>query len=848
MFNKVSIFITYLLYVSYMLFPVTSLSAMSDPQKTQNSADYPLIPIEFHEVVLQDDFWLPRLKIQREVLLPHAFKETKVGVEHLRAAARFHAGFDVSNHQAHPFIDSDLYKVMEGAAYLLKLREDPQLEARMDGIIRIIKDAQREDGYLYPSHITGAAAKINSGMGKRPYSYVEHSHELYNMGHLYEAAIAYYQATGKDELLKIAEKNAQHINKVFFEGDRNYNNGVPVNQAPGHEEIELALVKLYRLTDNKLYFEMAQRFLDIRGVTYLPNGRGTTAPEYGQQHLPVREQSEAVGHAVRATYLYAAMADVGAISGNKDYSLALDRIWNNIVNTRMHITGGLGAVHGIEGFGPQYDLPNAEAFDETCAAVGNVLVNYRMFLLHKDAKYLDVAEVALYNNVLAGVSLKGDTFFYLNPLAADGFKGFNHGHKTRASWFGTACCPSNLARLVPQLTGMMYATDKDNLYLSLYAGNKTTISLNNTEVELQQSTKYPLDGNIKLQVSPSTAVQFNLHMRIPTWTGNKQFVPGKLYSYIDESYEPVEISVNNQRVNYQIENGFAVISRQWNVGDVVEMNLPMIVRANVTIEKVEANHDRVAFTRGPLVMCAESIDNQEGTINRFVFNNLSSDIKGESKIKQIVNGHSTVFVDMSCTELIDEQGNSKESQIQMIPYYAWNNRGVGSMSVWMPRNKSLATIIDNPMGKDSLFKNVLASHTFELDSDWAVGDRIMPSHSDDHSIPRWTSWPQRSTPQWLVCELKKPSNIRSIAVYWYDDRPSGGECAVPESWSLEVYADGKWKPFDLYLTDSYGTQTSQFNVVHPAAPLTCSKFRILMNAQRDLGMGILEVDVEFEGD
>ncbi|SVB20610.1 uncharacterized protein METZ01_LOCUS173464, partial [marine metagenome] len=412
--------------------------------------DQPLQPVPFHKVEMTSEFWRPRLITQRKVLVPFAFEKTQRGVDHLQTAADFLAGKKVEGHRAHRFIDSDLYKVMEGAAYLAQLQDDPELEAQFDRIVDVIAAAQEPNGYLYPSHTTGVGRAKNM-MGDKPYTYVVHSHELYNMGHMYEAAVAYYLATGKDKLLKVAEKNAQHVNKVFFEGDPKYNGGKPIRQAPGHQEIELALVKLHKVTGKQLYLDMARKFLEVRGVTYSPQGEGVRSRTYAQQQAPVTEQKEAVGHAVRATYLYAGMADVGQLTDNPAYAEALDRIWGNIVNTRMHITGGLGAIHGIEGFGPQYLLPNDDAFNETCAAVGNVLFNYRMFLLHKDAKYLDVAEVALLNNVLAAVNLEGNRFFYVNPLGADGKYPFNHGTGGRAPWFGTACCPSNMARLLPQV-------------------------------------------------------------------------------------------------------------------------------------------------------------------------------------------------------------------------------------------------------------------------------------------------------------------------------------------------------------------------------------------------------------
>lgn len=431
--------------------------------------------IPFEQVTLEDNFWRPRLIIQKETLVPFALDKVRPAMDNLRKTGQYLRGDSSELPFPHRFVASDLYKVMEGAAYLLTLEKDPALEHTMDSIIDLIGSAQKPDGYLYEAHTTGVSAQHEhwggGGMGDRPYSWVVHSHELYNMGHMYEGAVAYYRATGKDKWLRIAEKSARHINHVFFEGDPAYNGGKPVMQAPGHEEIELALVKLYQATGDTLYLNMAKKFIDIRGVTFKPEGDGVMSPSYAQQHQPVREQRKAVGHAVRAAYLYSGMADVMAQTGDTSLRPALDSIWGNIVDTRMHITGGLGAVHGIEGFGPEYELPNLEAYDETCAAVGNVLFNYRMFMAEKDGKYIDVAEVALYNNVLAGVNLEGNRFFYVNPLEANGRRAFNQGLKGRAPWFGTACCPSNLARLIPQIPGMMYAHTDDDIYCTFYGGD-----------------------------------------------------------------------------------------------------------------------------------------------------------------------------------------------------------------------------------------------------------------------------------------------------------------------------------------------------------------------------------------
>ena len=642
--------------------------------------DYPLAPVPFNQVELADDFWRPRLETQIEVTVPHALEQTEPAVENLRRCGNLLHDRGGERPFPHRFVSSDLYKVMEGAAYLLMLRRDPELERRLDEIIRIIADAQRDDGYLYVAHIANVANPRE--MGKTPYSYVVHSHELYNMGHMYEGAVAYYRATGKDAWLKVAEKSARHIHKVFFEGDANYNGGKPVRQAPGHEEIELALSKLYRVTGERLYLDLAKKFLDVRGVTYRPDGEGVMAPTYAQQHKPVARQRKAVGHAVRAGYLYAGMADVSALTGDRSYARALELIWHNIVDAKMPITGGLGSVRGIEGFGPEYVLPNKEAYNETCAAVANVLFNVRMFLLRRDARYFDVAEVALLNNALAGVSLSGDRFFYVNPLEADGETKFNHGSASRAPWFGCACCPSNIARLVPQVSGFMYAHTGDAIYVTLYGGNRTAIPLDGGAVKVTQTSRYPFDGRVDLVLAPAKPQTFALHLRIPTWA-REQFVPGALYRYAKDEVEPWTVRVNGEPVEAPLEKGFVVIDRTWRLGDKVRLDLPMPVRLNTCHPKVEANRGRIAVTRGPLVYCAEEVDNG-GPVQRFVMPEWPE--ADHVKTAAFAGGPLAGIVKVTLpAKEVGAGGSARDAALTLVPYYAWNNRGETSMVVWLPR-------------------------------------------------------------------------------------------------------------------------------------------------------------------
>ena len=820
--------------MKFFLLVFFSFSALTFPTIGQANIE----PVPFHEVEMTSDFWRPRLITQRKVLVPFAFEKTKPGVAHLQAAADFLAGKKVENHRPHRFIDSDLYKVMEGAAYLAQLQDDPELEAQFDRIVDVIASAQEPNGYLYPSHTTKVGTEKNM-MGNEPYTFVVHSHELYNMGHLYEAAIAYYQATGKDKLLKVAEKNARHVNQVFFVGDPKYNGGKPIRQAPGHQEMELALVKLHKVTGKKLYLEMAEKFLEIRGKTYVPDGEGVMSPTYAQQHAPLEKQSEAVGHAVRATYLYAAMADLAHLKKKNSYTRALHRIWGNVTDTRMHITGGLGAVHGIEGFGPSYLLPNADAFNETCAAVGNVLFNFRMFLVHKDAKYLDVAEVSLLNNVLAAVNLEGNRFFYVNPLEADGKYPFNHGTMGRAPWFGTACCPSNMARLLPQVQGMTYAHDDENLYLAMYADTSTKLDIAGTTLAISQKTDYPNQGRVEVSLNPQKPADFSLRLRIPTWTG-KQFVPGKLYSYLNSSSEKWEVSVNGKKVSPKTELGFAVLNRKWKKGDKVVLELPMPTRLNECDERVEDNHDRVAFTRGPFVLCAEEIDNG-GATQRFFLDEKPA--VGKTKVSRVKHPAGSFVKVVSQANALTEKGQSEKRNLSLVPYYAWNNRKPGSMSIWFPTTPELAVFDPHALPKKSIFKTLKASHTSDLDTVSAIGDGKEPRWSSGKKVPRWTSRPQLGKEQWVEGHFAKPRKLRDVGVYWMQDQQ---DVKFPKEWSLEVRNKGEWKPFELYVTDRYDNRANQYNVVHPAAPLTCDAIRIKMIPKEDAAVGILEVKVVFE--
>ena len=643
------------------------------PAAVCSAKDKSIKPVPFTDVTITGGFWQERIQTELDVTVPFSVGHCAPAVERFRQCADYLSGKSSQKPIPHRFISSDMYKVMEGVAYSLMLRKNEELEAWMDTTIALIGSCQQEDGYLYITHMCGNPAV--GEMGPRPYTYVVHSHELYNMDHLYEAAVAYWQATGKTSLMEIAEKSARHINKVFFEGDPAYNDGKPVNQAPGHEEIELALCKMYRATGERFYLDLAKKFLEIRGVTYCPDGTGVNAPDYAQQHMPVAQQREAVGHSVRALYLYTGMAQVDALLGESDYAEALDAIWTNLVSARMHVTGGLGAGMGIEGFGENYYLPNKTAYNETCAACANVFFNESMFLTEGDAKYLDVAELSLFNNALAGISLSGDRFFYVNPLEADDRHAFNFGSFSRAEWFGCACCPPNISRLILQAPGYMYAYGDKDIYVTLYAQNRVTVPLKRGNVAIDQTTSYPFEGTVKLTVNPEKKSAFGLGLRIPTWAQGEDFTPLGLYSYVRKDACKVEIRVNGEQVPFSIDKGFATIRRRWKKGDVVEIDLGMQPRRIAADARVKEDESCQAVVMGPVVFCAEGVDNcckvQELSL-----------AEGPIEEKPIAEGPLKGLPSLKTSGSL---ADGTQTSVTFVPYYAWDNRGPQkTMKVWIP--------------------------------------------------------------------------------------------------------------------------------------------------------------------
>jgi len=541
--------------------------------------DYPIRSVPFLKVRMNDEFWSKRVETNRTVTLPHNFKECEETgrIDNFAIAAGLKQGKFRGIH----FNDSDVFKVIEGACYHLATYRDPEIDTYLDDLIKKIASAQENDGYLYTARRLIREDYQPPGGKERWVGIKDGSHELYNVGHLYEAAVAHYLATGKRSLLDVALKNADLLCATFGPGKR--------GEVPGHQEIEIGLCKLYRVTGQEKYLNLAKFFLDERG-----NAKGhELIGEYAQDHKPVREQEEAVGHAVRAMYMYSGMADVAALTGDASYAKALDRIWEDVVGTKLYITGGIGATGGNEGFSFPYVLPNMSAYCETCAAIANALWNHRMFLLHGDAKYIDVLERVIYNGFLSGVSMDGDRFFYPNRL--ESYQG-----ATRSAWFDCACCPTNVVRFVPSIAGYIYAQKGNDLYINLFVGSETTIESARRNVKVAQATRYPWEGRVKIMIDPDAPAEFTLKIRIPGWVRNRP-VPSDLYRYLDRVEPNVVIKVNGERAPFTEEEGYASFQRTWRKNDLVEIDFPMPIRRVVANESVEEDRGKVALERGPIV-------------------------------------------------------------------------------------------------------------------------------------------------------------------------------------------------------------------------------------------------------
>jgi len=630
-------------------------------EKSPSFSDYPIKPVPFTKVKISDDFWAPRLLTNHKTTIPIAFqKAEETGrIDNFLIAGKLKEGKFCS---LYPFDDSDVYKNIEAACYSMQLYPDPELNAYLDSLIGYITAAQESDGYLYTNRTINPQNTHEMAGKQRWEKEEESSHELYNAGHLYEAAVAHFQATGKQTLLYVAIKNANLIDSLFGWGK--------IEKVPGHQEIEIGLVKLFRVTGEKKYLELAKFFLDKRG----PGG-----DEYNQMHEKVIDQEVAVGHAVRAQYMYSAMADVAALTGEKAYQEALDKLWIDVVSGKTYITGGIGSVGSHEGFGEPYDLPNEEAYCETCAAIANASWNYRMFLLHGESRYFDVFEKVLYNGLLSGVSLSGDLFFYTNPLASQ-------GQYSRKPWFGCACCPVNITRFLPSLSGYIYAVNENNLYVNLFIGSEANIIILGKDIKIKQSTEYPWEGLVKLQINVPQPLSFTMMVRIPGWARNEAF-PSNLYYFDDKCSDRSRLFVNDNEVNFDQKDGYALIERKWKNGDEILVEFPMVPRRVRANKLVKSDEGCVALQRGPVIYCLEEIG-QKSPGNNYSLLAKNTEVLYDYQ-PGLLGGLGTLTGSMIVAyESEDGKVTTELQEFMAIPYYSWANRGPGRMTVWFSEQDS----------------------------------------------------------------------------------------------------------------------------------------------------------------
>jgi len=772
--------------------------------------DYPTTSVPLTDVTFSDTFWAPRLETVRAVTLAATFKQ-------IESTGRV-KNFEIAGGQAtgafcsrYAFDDSDVFKIIEGASYALATRRDAALDSYLDALIAKIAKAQEPDGYIYTAR-TIDPAKAMPMAGKERWTNEAESHELYNAGHLYEAAAAHFQATAKKTLLTVALKSADLIARTFGPAGLRY--------PPGHQEIEIGLVKLYRVTGDQKYLTLAKFFLDERGN---PGGHKLYG-EYAQDHKPVVDQDEAVGHSVRAAYMYTAMADVAALTGDVRYVTALDKLWDDVVYRKLYLTGGIGATGAWEGFGPAYDLPNS-AYAETCASIANALWNYRMFLLKQDARYIDIYERAVYNAMLSGISLAGDTFFYPNPL-------LSLGQHERTPWFACACCPSNLPRFMLSIPGNAYAVAGDRVFVNLFVQGRARVALPMGDVTLEQQTQYPWDGEVRVRVSPAKAGRFTLMLRVPGWSQDHP-VPGNLYRGLTPVRDMVTLKVNGLLVPIRLERGFAAVTRDWAAGDAVDLHLPMPVRRVVAHEAVVSDRARVAVERGPLVYTAEFVDNG-GRVTNLI---LDDQAPLEAHARPALLGGVTVITG-TATALKTRNGEtvSEAVPLTLIPYYGWAHRGKGEMAVWLARQADKA----RPAPEATLASTASASSSEGGKTIQGLNEQYDPTDSNDHTAIYFHWWPKKNSSEWVQYDFPRETTISETSVYWFDDTGQG-ECRIPKSWKALYKRGAEWVPVET--RDAYGTAKDQYHTVR-FTPVRTTAIRLVVQLPEAFSAGIQEWKVK----
>ncbi len=791
--------------------------------------NYLIQPVPFHQVQLEDKFWAPRIETVRKVTIPVTFqKNEETGrVKNFEIAAGHEAGHVCTRF---PFDDSDLYKSIEGAAISLHNHPDPKLEAAVDTLIGLIRAAQEPDGYLYTWRTINERQKKSENPGQpvvkgafldwldgpRWQNEDKLSHELYNAGHLYEAAVAWKAATGKRDLLDIALKNAALVERDFGPGK--------LQKAPGHQEIEIGLVKLYQVTGERRWLDLAGFFIDVRGY----------GDPYSQNHQKVKDQRAAVGHAVRLCYMYMAVADVTALTGSHEYDAAMKSVWEDIVGTQMYITGGVGATGSNEGFGGSYDLPNYSAYCETCSSIAFVLWTQRMFQLTGDSRYVDVLELTLYNALNAGLSLSGDAFFYPNPLES-------RKNVERSKWFSCACCPPNLTRFFSALPELMYARKGNDLYINLFAASKTVIENTNSKgqrvkIAIRQETDFPWNGRVKMYVDPVKPNTFSLKIRIPGWAKG-DVVPLELYRFYKFTSYPVSLKVNGKVYAAPFQDGYAIINRKWSSGDVVEIDLPMPAQRVQANAKVEADINRFAVKKGPLVYCLEGRDQADDhVLNVLVSDTVSIASKFEPAL---LGGVQTLEFQgfLVKKKTAATEGELQKLALKAIPYYAWANRGRDNMLVWLPHDLRNVQAIAQPTL--ATLATAMASEGCNGDLK-NIADQYSPENSAGHVSAPVHWWPYFGTTEWLQYNFGKPEQVGTARLFWFDDEATQGGCRVPKSWRILYLENGAWKP--VYAADGYKITKDAWNEVQ-FEPVKTTALRLEMQWQDGVSGGVHEWEI-----
>ena len=796
---------------AFLLIGMTALTLTASAAKQSPTA--PIQEVSFTQVHLNDGFWSPRIEINRTVSIPSAFHECEVNGRFDNFAIA--AGLIKGEHRGDfSFDDTDPYKVIEGASYSLAVHYDAKLDHYLDSVINIIAQAQEPDGYL-TTCVTNKCTRLSGWWGTRKWEKIN-SHELYNSGHLIESAVAHYRATGKKTFLNVAIKNADLVCKTFGPNEGQ------IHRPGGHPIIEMALCKLYKVTGNKKYLEGAKYFVDETGRCT----DGHRPSEYSQDHMPILQQEEIVGHAVRAGYLYSGVADVAALTGDKAYQEALERIWENMSSKKLFITGGIGSRPQGEGFGPNYELNNHTAYCETCAAIANVYWNYRMFLATGESKYIDVCERALYNNVLSGVSLSGDKFFYDNPLESD-------GEHERQKWFGCACCPGNITRFVASVPGYIYARQGKDIFVNLYAQGKAKIG----NVELEQTTDYPWDGKIRIKVTKGSG-KFAIKLRVPSWLKTSP-TNNDLYQYQDKA-KTYSVSVNGKAL-YPENRDYIEISRSWKKGDTIELDFPMDVRRIVANDNAEDDRGKVAFERGPIVFCLEGADQADHKVfNKYILDSAPVSAHFE---QDLLNG--VMVLEGSAKEL-QQDGEVKDVKFRAIPYSTWNNRGGEQMEVWIANTPmaAVATPLPTIASKAQTFCNRGpiqndAPETAPVDS-WAGGanDQWEPKRSSDTSKPYHYWWLKQGTTEAITYQFDQAYEVSNVQVYWLDFDHYDGNFRTPESWSL-YYKDAKGEWQEVEGHTAYTVRKDCYNSVD-FTPVKTTGLKILAKLQKGESGGVLE--------